>query len=190
MLPANLKDSYDASKHANPNDSKSEPRAWVFVGARTFDTALVPAVGIAIDDVHVYDGVLGDAALASIRDRSAGQSMAGAGVELPSESGEQPTLTGAASGRQPLPDQERIADEVTAVARQEAARASEGDGMTLEQLNEQLTSQNAEQSDGIDHESPADALAREEISEGKKLAHIVWMQSGHVDDAISKLLPQ
>ncbi len=74
---------YDASKHVNPNDPDADPQAWVFIGARTFDPAVAPAVGIAIDDVRVYGEVLTAAQLADIRDASGEQAVASAGVDLP-----------------------------------------------------------------------------------------------------------
>ncbi|MDZ7769640.1 MAG: LamG-like jellyroll fold domain-containing protein [Woeseiaceae bacterium] len=78
---------YPASKHVNPDDPDADPKAWVFIGARTFDPALAPAVGIAVDDVRVYGSALTTAQLADVRDAVGAQSVASAGVELPGQPG-------------------------------------------------------------------------------------------------------
>ncbi|MEX0708145.1 MAG: LamG-like jellyroll fold domain-containing protein [Woeseia sp.] len=83
---------YPASKHVNPDDPETDPKAWVFIGARTFDPALAPAVGIAIDDVRVYGGTLTAAQLTDVRDASGEQAVASAGVDLPGQPGGEFTM--------------------------------------------------------------------------------------------------
>lgn len=77
---------YDASTHINPNDSDADPQAWVFIGARSFNTNLGAAAGVAMDDVRVYADALSSAQLADLKN-GGGQTIADAGIDLPGQPG-------------------------------------------------------------------------------------------------------
>lgn len=148
---------YDASKHVNPNDPDADPQAWVFIGARTFDPAVAPAVGIAIDDVRVYGEVLTAAQLADIRDASGEQAVASAGVDLPGGSDDGLTMPDNQSPTAAIL-RERQGAGSSEQADVEPLDAPE-DGTTLDDVNEDLAARNADQVDGVDYESPTDALS-------------------------------
>lgn len=159
---------YSASSHVNPNNPEAESQAWVFVGARTFETSLMPTVGIAIDDVRVYGGKLDDDQLAAIRDAdgTAGGGDMVAGTQAEEAAG---PAEGSSDGMTLEQYNEQLAarnaeqleglDDESQTDALSRDRSAPDDGTTLDDINQELAARNSEQTGNIDYESPADAVS-------------------------------
>ncbi len=141
---------YSASTHVNPADPDAASQAWVFIGARTFETNQIPTVGIAIDDVRVYAGLLDDDQIAAVREASGTDEGPGDGMTL-----EQYNEQLAARNAEQVEDVD-YESPTDALSRD---RSTQDDGTTLEDVNEDLAARNADQVGSVDYESPTDALS-------------------------------
>lgn len=158
---------YSASTHVNPADPDAGSQAWLFIGARTFEANQIPTVGIAIDDVRVYAGLLDDDQIAAVRNADgtpgSGEMVAGTPPEAAgTDEGPSDGMTLEQYNEQLAARNAKQVEDVDYESPTDALsrdRSAPDDGTTLDDVNEDLAARNADQVGDVDYESPTDALS-------------------------------